>query len=114
MKTASKIQIAYRVAKMVGREHADDLDSYEDGSIYEVKKIDRTGYQTSVWTIYVRKDALRQVVRFYDPATGEDFAISSHDAETIIILDKDPYETFRLSKSLRDYDRRNKIGRYAA
>lgn len=114
MKTASKIEIAYRVAKMVGREHAEDLASYESPSIYEVKKIDRTGYQTSVWTIYVRKDALRQVVRFYDPATGEDFAISASDAETIIVLDKEPYETFRLSKSLREFDRKEKARGYAA
>lgn len=90
MKTAKNIEIAYRVAKMNGRDHADHLVITETDEEIEVRKIDWTGHYTSEWTIWVDKTKRRQVARVYIPRTGEEKAIASADAEAIIVLDTDP------------------------
>lgn len=102
MKTATKIEIAYRVAKMVERDHADLLEITENEEEIEVRKNDPTGYHTSEWTIWVNKKARRQYARVYVPATGYESAISASDADMVIVLDADPETVVEQTKYLND------------
>lgn len=90
MKTADKIAIAYRAAKMVGREHAALLEIEDDGEMLTIVKNDPTGDYTSEWTIWVHRSASRQVARVYVPATGYEAAITAGDADSVILLDSNP------------------------
>lgn len=108
MKTADKIRIAYRVAKMVGREHAALLDITEKDDEIEIRKNDATGHYTSEWTIWVDTTARRQVARVYVPSTGYEAAISAADADAVIILDSDPEVEIEKTKRLNEFDRKKK------
>ena len=88
MRTAHTIKIAYTAADMLGK--ADDLHLYESDGIIEVEKDDPTGENSSAWAVYVRTNARRQVARVYIPRTGEEWAISQHDAQAIILGITDP------------------------
>ena len=114
MKTAEKIEIAYRVAKSVSREHADLLSIEDDGQIVTIRKDDPEGYNSSEWTISVDRGALRQVARVYVPQTGYEAAINAGDADEVIVLDSDPERVVERTRSLRRHDREMKKYRYAA
>lgn len=114
MRTAEKIEIDYRVAKTVGREHADLLSIEDDGQTLTIRKEDPTGRLTSEWTIWVDKTARRQVARVYVPATGYEAAINASDAASVIIIDSDPQKEVEITCSMREHDRKMKQYRYAA
>ena len=114
MKTAEKIEIAYRAAKMVGREHADLLSIEDDGQTVTIRKDDPTGECTSEWTIWVDRSALRQVARVYVPATGFEAAISASDVDSVVVVDSDPQVEVERTRSMREHDRKMKQYRYLA
>ena len=105
MKTATKIEIAYRVAKMVERDHADLLEITENEEEIEVRKNDPTGHHTSEWTIWVNKKARRQYARVYVPATGYESSISWIDATEVIVLDSDPETVVEQTKYIKSVAR---------
>jgi len=114
MKTAEKIEIAYRVAKSVSREHADLLEIEDDGEMLTIIKNDPTGRNTSEWTIWVDKTARRQVARVYVPRTGYEAAINAGDADYVIVLDSDPETVVERTRSINAHDRKMKDYRYIA
>lgn len=114
MKTAEKIEIAYRVAKYAGREHADLLSIEDDGQTVTIRKDDPTGEYTSEWTIWVDRSALRQVARVYVPRTGYESAISANDVDMVVVLDNDPEKEIERTRSMREHDRKMKQYRYLA
>ena len=87
MRTADNIRIAYKAMALMNK--ADGLTLTESVDMVEVRKDDPTGMLTAEWTIYVSTAARRQVARLYNPMTGEDVAINSHDAECYIMGIKD-------------------------
>ena len=114
MKTAKKIEMHYRAAKIVGREHADLLEMTETEQEIEIRKIDSTGNWTSEWTIWVDKTARRQVARVYVPRTGYEASISANDAALVIMLDSDPETVVERTRSINAHDRKMKDYRYIA
>ena len=108
MKTADKIAIAYRAAKMVGREHAALLEIEDDGEMLTIIKNDPNGEYTSEWTIWVHRSARRQVARVYVPRTGYEAAISANDVDMVVVLDKDAEKVVEQTKRLNALDRKMK------
>lgn len=88
MRTAHTIKIAYTAADMLGK--ADRLTYRDDNGIVEVVCEDETGRNTYEWVVWVNTDARRQRAWVYIPNTGEERAISQHDAQAIILGITDP------------------------
>jgi len=101
MKTADKIQVAYDVAQMIGRDHAAYLEIEDDGDMLTVTKNDPTpGGYTCEYEIWVHRSARRQVARVYVPRTGYEASISASDADLVIMLDRDPETVVEQSRAI--------------
>ena len=109
MKTADRIEIDYRAAKIVGREHAALLEIRDDGQMITIMKNDPTpGGNTYEYEIWVDRSMLRQVARVYVPRTGFEASISASDAAEIIVLDLDPETVAYRTKELNRLTRKNR------
>lgn len=108
MKTADRIEIDYRAAKIVGREHAALLEIEHEHGMVTVRKNDATGHYTSEYEIWVHVNARRQVARVYVPRTGFEASISASDAAAIIVLDLDPETVAYRTKELNRLTRKNR------